>query len=253
MIRAALFLLSLALPLAAQERVVAGLSQDSVAITADFDGSELLIFGAIGRDAPPPEGAPPLQVIVTVTGPAAPVDVRRKERVAGIWINTDSVEIDEAPRFYAVATTGPLFDVLSHTEDLRHRVSIPRAIRSVGAPPEVADAARFTEALIRLRRESGLYQLLEGAVRLEEETLFQTRIQLPANLTEGNHEVRIFLTRGRQVVDRQEALLGVRKVGLERLAYTLAHDRPALYGLLSLLIAAFAGWGASAAFRYLRS
>lgn len=254
MIRAVLILLALGLPAAAQqERVVAGLSQTRVAITADFDGSEILIFGAIRRDAPVPEDAPPLEVIVTVTGPAAPVDIRRKSRVWGIWINTDAVEIDEAPRFYAVATTGPLFDVVSHTEDLRHRISIPMGIRSVGAPPQIADSARFTQALIRLRKETGLYQLLEGAVQLREESLFQTRIQLPANLTEGNHDIRIFLTRDRQVLDSYTTVLGVNKVGVERFLYLLAHEQPALYGLLSLVLAGFMGWGASTAFRYLRS
>ena len=243
----------LPLPALAAESIVAGLSQNRVSITADFDGSELLIFGAIRRDAPPPAGAAPLQVIVTVAGPAVPVDIRRKSRVGPIWINTEAVEIDAAPRFYAVATTGPLFDVLSHTEDLRHRISIPRGIRSVGAPPEVTDVARFSAALIRLRKESGLYQLREGGVTVTEETLFQTAIALPANLTEGDYAVRIVLTRDRRVVDSYATTLDVRKVGLERLAFSLAHDRPALYGLLSLVIAAVAGWGASAAFRYLRA
>lgn len=251
MIRVLLVLLALAAPARAEE-VVAGLSQTRVSITANFDGSEILVFGAIKRDAPPPEG-PPLEVIVTVTGPQAPVDVRRKSRVFGIWINTDAVEVDAAPRFYAIATTGPLFDILSHTEDLRHRISIPRAIRSVGAPPEVESAAAFTDALIRLRRVSGHYGIEAGDVELNEETLFQTSFELPANLTEGVYSVRMFLTRGRQVVDVQSAAIEVQKVGLERLLYTMAYDRPWLYGLLALAIAAGAGWGASAAFRFLRA
>lgn len=239
-------------PAARAEQIVAGLSQTRVAITANFDGSEILVFGAARRDAPPPDG-PPLEVIVTVTGPPAPVNVRKKNRVFGIWINTESVEIDAAPRFYAIATTGPLFDILSHTEDLRHRISIPMGIRSVGAPPEVADAARFSEALIRLRRASGHYRVEAGEVGLKEETLFQTAFELPANLTEGLYTIRIFLTRGREVVDHHTTILDVRKVGLERFVYNLAHDNPLAYGLLALALAVLAGWGASAVFRFIRS
>ena len=56
----------LALP-AGAESIVAGLSQNRVSITADFDGSEILIYGAVKRDTPPPEGGP-LEVIVTVEG-----------------------------------------------------------------------------------------------------------------------------------------------------------------------------------------
>jgi uncharacterized protein (TIGR02186 family) len=255
---AALAVLLVAVPAAAQpqplpdEKVLAGLSQNRVAITANFDGTEILVFGAIKRDAPPP-GDPPLEVIVSVTGPSAPVNVRKKGRAFGIWINTEAVEIDAAPRYYAIATTGPLFEILSHTEDLRHRISIPRAIRSVGAPPEVADAAQFSEALVRLRRASGHYRVVAGEVALEEQTLFSASFLLPANLTEGAYTVRIFLTRGRAVVGSYTTILDVQKVGLERFAYTLAHEHPLVYGLLAILIAVAAGWGASAAFRYIRS
>jgi len=114
-----LALLLLSLPAAAaEEQVVLGLSQDRVAITADFDGSEILIFGAIKREAPIPDG-PPLEVIVAVAGPSEPVTVRRKEKKFGIWVNTDSVLVDSAPSFYAVATSAPFNQIISDTEDLR--------------------------------------------------------------------------------------------------------------------------------------
>lgn len=232
------------------ESVVAGLSQARVAITANFDGSEILLFGAIRREAPPPEGAP-IEVIVAVTGPLRPEEVRRKARRFGLWVNTQAVRIDHAPRFYAVATTGPFARVLTHTEDLRHKVSVPQAIRSVGAPADVFDSEAFTEALIRLRTAEGLYILAEGTVTLRESTLFTTRIRLPANLAEGDYRVRIFLTREGHVVDAYETLLPVQKVGLERFLFHLAHDRPLAYGLMALALAVVAGWGASAAFRAL--
>ena len=124
---------------AAAETVVLGLSQNKVSITTNFDGSEILVFGAVKREKPIPEGSP-LEVIVTVSGPSEPVNVRRKEKRFGIWVNTDAVEVDHAPSFYAVATSGPLHEVLSDVEDLRHKVSVPQAIRSVGAPMGITDA-----------------------------------------------------------------------------------------------------------------
>ncbi|WP_368185126.1 TIGR02186 family protein [Aestuariibius sp. HNIBRBA575] len=234
-------------PLAAEE-IVLGLSQNEVAITANFDGKDILIFGAIKRETPiSNEG--PLEVIVTVSGPSEPVTVRRKAWRYGIWINTAAVDVDAAPSFYAVATTNPIQQVLSDVEDLRHKVTIPRAIRSVGAPMDVMDSESFTEALIRIRGAEDSYQLLEGAVDLDQDTLFRTAISLPANLTAGDYVTRIFLTRNGQVIDQYETPIAVQKVGLERFLFNLAHENPFLYGLMSLTIAIAAGWGASAAFR----
>ena len=89
MIRALLFLLLSALPALAQplpepprappERIVAGLSRDDVDITTSFDGSDILIYGAVKRETPIPPG-PPLEVIVTVEAPPRALTVWRKER-----------------------------------------------------------------------------------------------------------------------------------------------------------------------------
>jgi len=238
----------LALPAKAEE-IVLGLSSEAVAITATFDGSDILIFGAVKRDRPATLGEP-LEVIITVSGPLTPVTVRHKERWMGIWINTDAVEVDAAPSFYAVATSGPLDQILTQTEDLRQRISIPRAIRSVGA--NVDNTADFTDALIRIRSDEGLYQVRENTVDFEEETLFRTEISLPANLIEGNYATRIFLTRDGAVVDAYESVIAVQKVGIERWLFNLAHEMPLAYGILSLCIAITAGWAASAAFQGVR-
>ena len=240
-------------PVLAQEQIVAGMSQNRVSITADFDGSEILIYGAVKRDTPPPKGAGPLEVIVTVEGPSTPVTVRRKGRVAGIWVNSASVVVDSAPSFYAVATTGPLDAILSDTDNLRYAISVERVIRAVGITDEADRAGEFLLGLLRVRTNEGRYRLLQGKVDLTEETLFRTDIVLPANLTEGDYKVRLFLLRDKSVVATQERVIGVRKEGLERFIFNLAQEQPLIYALISLALAAIAGWGASAAFRLLRA
>jgi uncharacterized protein (TIGR02186 family) len=252
MIRALLIMLALALPVAAQEQIVAGMSQNRVSITADFDGSEILIYGAVKRDAPPPDGKGPLEVIVTVEGPSTPVSVRRKGRVAGIWVNNASVLVDSAPSFYAVATSGPLNHILSDIDNLRYGITIERVIRAIGISGEAEKAGEFILALLRVRTDEGRYRILEGKVELTEETLFRADIVLPANLTEGEYKVRLFLLRDKRVIASQERVIGVRKEGLERFIFNLAQEQPLIYGLVSLVLAALAGWGASAAFRLIR-
>lgn len=231
---------------ASAEDIVLGLSADEVGITATFDGSDILVFGAVMRDAPIPMGSV-LDVIVTVTGPLTPVTMRRKDRRFGIWINTEAALIDAAPSFYAVASTRPMDKILRDVDDLRYAITVPRAIRSIGN--DVTDSAAFTEALIDIRSREGLYKLLEGAVSLTDQTLFRSRISLPANLIEGQYDARIFLVRDGAVIDEAKAPITVRKIGLERWLFNLAQERPLGYGLLTLALAILLGWAASAAFR----
>jgi uncharacterized protein (TIGR02186 family) len=237
--------------LAEGEQIVAGLSQNAVSITANFDGSEILIYGAVKRDAPAPSDAP-MEVIITVEGPSVPLTIRRKDRRAGIWINTEAVTIDSAPTFYAVATTGPMSSILKDTENLRYQITIPRVIRAVGITAEANNAADFVLAMLRLRDATGLYRMDQGKVEFLEQTLFRTDVVLPSNLTDGEYRVRIFLTRNGRVIDTQERIIGVRKEGLERYLYNLAHEQPLISGVLAVLMAVVAGWAASAAFRLVR-
>ncbi|WP_085785614.1 TIGR02186 family protein [Ketogulonicigenium robustum] len=241
----ALFIL-IALPARAEE-IVLGLSAESVGITARFDGDDILIFGAVKRDAPPPDADGPLEVIVTVSGPLTPVMVRKRDRVFGIWVNAQRERINLAPSFYAAASTAPLAHILPPLVDEIYAITVPRAVYATGVPSD--DADDFSAALIRIRESEGMYRTLEGDVALEEETLFRTRIALPANLTEGDYRARIFLLRGGRVIDTQETPIDVHKVGIERWLYTTAHEQPIFYGLLSLVLALVAGWGASEVFR----
>ena len=220
-------------------RIVADIDQTDVSINSTFAGSEILVFGSIQ------DGGPGTDVIVTVAGPPRPVTVRRLGRLGPIWANTASADIPYPPTFYAVASSSPLGTVLPLADDIRHRITAARAVRADG------DSSDFVEALLRLREANGSYLRLDGAVELRESALFRTTIPLPSALTEGDYTVRIFLLE-KGVVAQGETTLLVRKVGLERLLYNMAKDRPYLYGIMSLAIAIGAGWAASAAFAAFR-
>ncbi len=232
------------------EEVVSALSQNRISITANFDGSEIFVFGAIKREAAPAEGR--LGVIITVAGPLKRTIVRRKAKVLGIWANVDAAEVDAAPTFYAVASSAPLEEILKFIEDIRYRIRIEEKIKSIDAAPGVLDAQSFPEAIVRIRKNEGLYIEIPKAVEIKSETLFGTHIPLPANLVEGEYTASIYVTRDGTVVDYQESTINVQKVGLERWIYTLAHEQPLLYGLLAVALAMLTGWIASVVFRRIR-
>lgn len=236
----------LMLPSTAQaETVVAALSQTRVSVNANFDGSEILVFGAIKRETAIPENSP-LDVIISVSGPEKVETIRRKDRRFGIWINVEAQVIGHTPTFYTVASTRPLQDILPPLTDSLWKITADKRI----LPGLRGLPAR--EALIRLRTDNDLYRTREGEVSLIEDTLFDTSIALPSNIVEGTYTTRIYLVRDGEVIDSYGTSINVQKVGIERWLYNLAYDNALIYGLMALAIAGISGWGASEAFRLLR-
>lgn len=256
--------------------VVGALSQNRVSLTASYSGSEILIFGAIRRDpaealreAERPESEATrsrrdqgdvgpqypagFDVIVVVEGPRHPAEIWRKERRAGIWVNVDSLTIPSVPSFYAVASSSPLSEILDPAVDAELRISHDETIRLDAASGEVARPEEYAEALMRLRDRSGHFASLERFVHIDRDVLFRARVQLPASIIDGAYITRIYLVRDGQVESTFRTAIFVRKDGIERWLYELAYDHPFLYGLLALVIALLAGYGASTVFRIIRN
>lgn len=233
----------------AAEVVVASLSHHDVALTTGFSGSELFVYGAVRRTDARPEPAEKLDIVITITGPDAPVDVRKKERRFGVWTNGPPVEIDAAPSFYVVASSASFRETVTWTDDLRYRIGLDYAIKLIDAPVWVPHREEYRVAVARVREAQGLYSILPNAVKVIENTLFETRIELPANLVEGDYHARVFLIRDMRVLDVFSDTIAVRRAALGRFVYLAAQEHAALYGVASLVLALAAGWAASAFFR----
>jgi uncharacterized protein (TIGR02186 family) len=73
------------MPASASEDLVSGLSQDTVQITSNYTGTDIVVFGAIEHL----EDTGINDVVVVVRGPEANMTVRKKDRVAVIWLNRE--------------------------------------------------------------------------------------------------------------------------------------------------------------------
>ena len=256
MIRVGLLLLLLATAAAAQddripldERILTGLSQSGVSITATFSGEEILVYGAVERNRFLTAEEMPPGVILIAQGPDKPTLIRQQERTFGIWINRHARAFPAVPSFYAVSTSAPLEEMLDAREIDLHDIGLRQSL----IEPEAGRSKIWHNAVVRLMRDADLYRQLPGNVRLIGSSLFESRIRLPANIFEGDYRIHLLLVRDREVVDRHTLILPVRRTGIGYWIYRLAQDEPLAYGLLSILVAAFAGWLASETFRRFRA
>ena len=82
-----------------------GTSTSEIAITSDFHGADLTIFGALSNTDQLLLAIGQYDVVVVLEGPREDATVRRKERVFGIWVNTRSMTFEAVPHSYSMSSS----------------------------------------------------------------------------------------------------------------------------------------------------
>ena len=224
--------------LAQTEAIEVDMSAHEVAIKSDFTGAEIVVFGAVDSSRQAAATSGYYDVIMVIRGPVHSVVTRKKERVAGIWVNGPSEQFNVSS-FYAVLSTRPL-DEIASAQTLRwHGIEFNPKPQHEGSGPPPPDA--FEEALIRLKGQQALYVEKPFAVAFLSGSLFRGNVTLPTQVAEGQYTAQVYLLHGGKLVSRDDVSLKVQKEGIERILYTLAYQRPWLYGLISVLLAAACG------------
>ncbi len=224
--------------------LITELSQGRIEINTSFKGADLLVFGAIqypgGRV---PDEAP--DVAIVVRGPAEPITVRRKDRVAGMWMNTDAVRFESVPGFYAVATTGPVAQLADDRTMAIYEIGVGGLQLSPASGASAETTASFEDGLIESRRRKQLFAELPGAVMVTGAVLYRARLQLPSAVPVGDYAVEVHLIENGRVLTSASVPFTINKTGFERWIYVMAQDQSLAYGLVAVLAALAAGGLAS--------
>jgi uncharacterized protein (TIGR02186 family) len=238
---------------AAAERLVVSLSNHRVEITSNFTGADLVLFGTIepdkGKTALPTNG---YDLVVTVTGPRRTYRTRRKARVAGIWVNTDSREFVDVPSYLAVLSNRPLKDIAKPALLRRLQIGLDNFILTQHIGPDFADTVAddpFRVAFVRQKSKQDLYRQSATAVTFLTRTVYRAAIPLPADARTGTYDVDVKLFANGAMIAQTKTALEVIKTGFEQYVAEAAADHGLLYGIVTVLIALSIGWLASVVFR----
>lgn len=237
---------------AAAEKVVASLSNHRVAITSNFTGEDLVLFGAIEPDAVSQPLRGNYDVVITVVGPRQTYRTRRKERVLGIWVNVDSRRFLNVPSYLSVLASRP-FSHLTDAETLRReQIGLDNYVLTQRVGADFADTVRddpFRAAFVRIENDYGLYNESAIAVTFITPTVFRAAIPLPSQVPTGVYmtDVRIFA--GGEIVARTATAFEITKTGFEEYVAEAARNHGILYGLATALLALLTGWFASVVLR----
>jgi uncharacterized protein (TIGR02186 family) len=236
---------------AAAERLVASLTNHHVMITSNYTGVELVLFGSVEHDAASVARRGPYDIVATITGPRESLRTRRKQRVLGIWVNTQARTFIDPPSYLAVLASRPLDAITNADNQRRLQLGIANTPLPEMIHNDIGEVSNdpFRAALVRLMGERGLYSEEPNAVTFLTPTLFRAAITLPAQVPIGDYDVDVKLFADGNLVARTDSAFEIVKVGFEQFVVSAAREHGLLYGLATALMALFTGWIASIAFR----
>ena len=239
------FFASFATNLAAQDnKLIADVSQDDVAITTTFHGTQLLLFGAVS-------GQTGDEIVIIISGPEGKIATRRKEKIGGIWVNRDSVIWKNAPSYYQIFSTSSLAEAADNQTRAALEIgyeNLPLRTEANNLPKDEVNTL-WRDALARTMKGEALWEVHENSVELRADALFRVDVPLPKNIRPGDYDVRVLHFRDGQLLAENENNITVAKRGVGALIYRFAHDYSIFYGIFAVLFAVASGWLAAVAFR----
>jgi len=221
--------------------VVADVSERKVDVTVGYNGTKLLVFGAIKK---------PADIAVVVEGPPVQAKLYTKKKELGIWVNGDSAFFGSVPGFYAVATTRAVSEFVKPAAIRRYGLSLA----GLDMPPQPEGSKARPENFLSLKQAQwmkGHYQEKQKKVEIIEKNLFRASFDIPASAPKGTYTVRVHAIEGGRVVSTDTVNFTVETVGLEASIYRLAYKRPFLYAFLALVLSLGLGGVSSYVFRRL--
>jgi len=241
-----------ATPAAAAERLVSSLSNHVIKITPNFIGTQLVLFGIVERDVEGPPRRGGYDIVATVKGPPETLVVRRKDRVVGIWVNTDSRTFVQVPSYLAALSSKPIEQIVSLDLARRLQLGLRPTLLPQQIGPDTADVVRddpFRSAFLWLKESRKLYVEQKDAVSFLTPILYNATIPVPAGVPTGTYNVELKLFADGALVASGTEAFDIVKFGFEQFVAESAVNYGLLYGLATAAMAMMTGWLASVMFR----
>ena len=216
------------------------LSQDHVDITMGFAGSRFVVDGVKKNSG---------EVAMIIRGPDRQMVVRRKDDTAGIWMNRETMVFDNVPVYYDLALSRPARE-LAPTSVLRdNNIGLDALEFITRENANESDIHNFREALIRNRQSRGYLPLEPRFISFMTDDFFRAVFDVPADVPPGSYRVLAYLIDDGQIVDVKSHELRVAQKGFSARIYLFAHNHALAYGIMAVIFAMMAGWGAWAVMR----
>lgn len=229
------FLLLLAAAFDAHPSVSLRVHPDRVTVGAFYHGTNLTVTA----DAPYCDA-----VVVMLQSDAKRVVLSRKGRLGVIWMNVAQVTVTGAPGVYVLASSADVHTICSSEQ----RNALGIGLDALESRVEFSSSKPLTgeefEHFLRLKRHSGSYRVgvpVTLTPRGKDRMAVAASIPLPSAVPVGHYNLVAYCFEHGRMIEKASASVLIKKTGLARLEYELAHEHAAAYGVIAVLMAMAAG------------
>jgi len=226
--------------------VISDIDKSDIELSTRFDGTSLLVFGAI---SPADERA---SLLVEVIGPPTSVDIRKKVQIWGIWVNKKIAQFRGIPSFYQISISNSEHPILKEIEYQKLKSIFYDYLETTSISENENSAEQYQNELTRLKRKLGNLSTFEEKINVIDNKLFSYKVNLPKKIYPGIYKIKMTLIDQEGIeLSKSEQNVNVSKVGLQQFLSSNSKNSPVFYGLFSVIIALFLGFSAAQLFRWL--
>ncbi|WP_022852371.1 TIGR02186 family protein [Thermodesulfatator atlanticus] len=204
-----------------------------------YSGKDVEIFGHSDQKA---------DVVIVIQDKAEELHLRKKGKVKGLfWMNVGELTFEPVPIVFMVFSNKPLDQILDKTEQAKYGIGYAALFKEVKIKPDPGpDRNRWIKEFIKFKEHHHLYREKFNSIKIEPEGpsyKYQLHFHWPFQAPPDVYTVTVYAIKDGKVVGSCKKKIKIEKVGLLKTISDMALERPALYGIIAIIIAIVAGIG----------
>lgn len=234
--------------LRAELPVTLNLDPTSISISAFYNGTDVKVSGEAPADA---------ELLIRLTGTRHDVSLKKKGKVGGLlWMNIGEVTFENVPSVYLLYTSKALGEMATSENSNKWDsmgLGFDAIKQNMKVMPTTNDKEVVFKEFMKLKKHEELYKLNPDAVQFANTNgamkSYTATIHVPPRLKAGDYQVDVIAVSGNLIMEGSSQQLKLTQIGFPAFLSSMAFGRSLVYGIMSVVIAIFAGLGTSMIFR----
>ncbi len=215
-----------------------------IPVTIGYHGTKVKVEG---------EGLTTSDVVVQISSTLGSEHLKYKGKAAGLfWMKLGNIIFEDVPKVYLIYSTKDVEKFLTKEECKRFSIGYEALEKKAKIKTNMKDFVRdkWMVEFFKFMEEENLYDEEVGRIHIDKTNhTYSVEIDWPFQAPPGQYNVEVFAVADGKVVDHASAHIQVEQVGMVEKLSHMAFEKPAIYGIIAIIVAIVAGFGVGMVFK----